>query len=172
MKQKILLITIGVPGSGKSSWCKAYVRNHPDLNIHYVSRDEIRFSLLKKDEPYFSHEDEVVALFNGSIIKGLKNPIVDIVIADATHLSDKARRRLLNTLPVKDVVIIPVYFHVPLGVCIQRNNLREGNARVLEDKIQQMFGVMSWPLSDKCYGKRYKCVWVIDQYGNKMEAYE
>lgn len=172
MKQKILLITVGAPGSGKSSWCQSYIRNHPNQTIHYISRDEIRFSLLKKDESYFSHEDEVVALFNGDIIKGLKNPTVDVVIADATHLSSKARRRLLNTLPLRGITIIPVYFHVPLEVCLQRNNQREGNACVPENKIQQMLDMVSWPLEDKRYGKRYKCVWIIDQYGNKTEVYE
>lgn len=172
MKQKILLITVGTPGSGKSTWCQSYIRNHPNLNIHYVSRDEIRFSLLRKDELYFSHEDEVVALFNGNIIKGLKNPEVDVVIADATHLSDKARRRLLNAIPLKNVIIVPVYFNVPVGVCIQRNNMREGNARVPEDKLYQMFGALSWPLQDKRYGRKYECVWVVDQHGNKMEVYE
>lgn len=172
MKQKTLLITVGAPGSGKSYWCQSYIRNHPNNNICYVSRDEIRFSLLKNGESYFAHEDEVVALFNGNIIKGIKNPEVDVIIADATHLSDKARRRLLNTLPLKNITIIPVYFHIPIGVCLQRNQQREGYARVPDDKLEQMFNVLSWPPHDKRYGKRYKCVWVIDQYGNKMEAYE
>lgn len=172
MKQKYLLITVGVPGSGKSTWCQSYIKNHSDYNIHYVSRDEIRYSILQKGELYFSHEDEVVALFNGQIIKGLKNPEVDIIIADATHLSDKARRRLLNAIPLRNIIIIPVYFHVPLGVCVQRNNQRDGRERVPEDKIQQMYDAISWPFQDKRYGKRYECVWVIDQYGNKMEAYE
>ena len=45
---------VGCPGSGKSTWAKKHL---PDT--YYVSRDEVRFSLLQDGEDYFSHEKEV-----------------------------------------------------------------------------------------------------------------
>lgn len=44
----------GAPGSGKSTWC----RNH-GVSKYRVSRDEIRFSVLKDGEDYFSHEKKL-----------------------------------------------------------------------------------------------------------------
>ena len=57
MKQKILYLMCGIPGSGKSHWAKGV----KDAVI--VSRDAIRFNLLKDGEDYFAHEDEVVETF-------------------------------------------------------------------------------------------------------------
>ena len=50
-----LILMSGVPGSGKSWWCKNKL---PELeeNVLYISRDEIRFSMLNDGEEYFSKE--------------------------------------------------------------------------------------------------------------------
>ena len=46
---------VGIPGSGKSTWAKARCKNNP--HAAYISRDEIRFSLLKDEEEYFAKEN-------------------------------------------------------------------------------------------------------------------
>jgi len=51
-------IMCGCPGSGKTTWLKDHVK--PGSAI--ISRDAIRFSLLKEGEDYFSHEEEVTAI--------------------------------------------------------------------------------------------------------------
>ena len=57
---KQLFIMIGAPVSGKSTWVKRQIREDIDK---YVSRDEIRFSLLKEGDAYFKYEDEVFDTF-------------------------------------------------------------------------------------------------------------
>lgn len=54
-----LYVMIGIPGSGKSTWAKA---NKKEKDI-YVSRDEVRFSLLQDGDEYFSKEKEVLKEF-------------------------------------------------------------------------------------------------------------
>ena len=49
-----LYVMCGVPGCGKSTWCK---NNVPEDAV-YVSRDEVRFSMLKPTDAYFSKEQE------------------------------------------------------------------------------------------------------------------
>ena len=52
---KQLFIMIGAPGSGKSTWVKKQLRNDIDA---YVSRDEIRFSMLQEGDAYFKYEKD------------------------------------------------------------------------------------------------------------------
>ena len=60
----ILYILCGPSGSGKSTWANSDERQ----DIAYVSRDNIRLSLLKDGEDYFSHEKEVFKQFVKEII--------------------------------------------------------------------------------------------------------
>ena len=88
----ILYVVCGTPGSGKSTFLKDIVNDNEKI----VSRDEIRFSLLKPGEQYFSHEKEVYIKFLNAITLNIRNGIN--VYADATHLNEKSRYKLLHGL--------------------------------------------------------------------------
>ena len=60
----------GAPGCGKSTYAKEYCKKYPETV--YVSRDEIRFSLLAEDEYYFSHETEVLEKFYTNIANAIR----------------------------------------------------------------------------------------------------
>lgn len=132
MKSKTLWLTSGVPASGKTTWVK---QNLP--NIPYVSRDEVRFSIIKDDEDYFAHEDEVFEVF----IKKIQNFLdtSNKCVADATHLSEKSRNKLLNKLSLEDTDIIILNFEVPIETLIKRNSQRSGRAYVPKSVIRRMF---------------------------------
>ena len=143
MKQKNLVLLAGIPGSGKSFW----LRTHLGEGDVYVSRDEVRFSLLGDDEDYFSHEAEVfnkfVAQIDENLNKGLR------VFADATHINWPSRRKLLERIHDKENIDIDVYvFKTPVETCLERNAQREGRARVPDNVIRRMRGQMTHPLSD------------------------
>ena len=74
-----LYLMMGCPGSGKSTFLKNKIKNK-DLECAIISRDEIRFSITKPDEPYFAHENEVCAAMwekiNVELANG-KNVFVD-----------------------------------------------------------------------------------------------
>jgi predicted kinase len=61
-----------------------------------ISRDRIRFSLLKNEDAYFSNEKEVFEQFCSEIAKWLKKG--KSCVADATHLNITSRARLINKL--------------------------------------------------------------------------
>ena len=135
----ILYILCGPSGSGKTTWAKNYIIDNNKEEIYYVSRDEIRFKLLKDDEPYFSHEKEVFKKFGNDI----KNALFDgfNVIADATHLNKFSRKKLTNYLDkyINNYKIIYVVFKTIVENCISNNSLRKNIEKVPEQVIYDMF---------------------------------
>ena len=66
---KKLILMMGPPASGKSTITNLIAENHNKICI--VSRDAIRFSLLRDGEDYFAHEDEVIETFYSRINEAL-----------------------------------------------------------------------------------------------------
>ena len=146
---KTLWIMCGAPGSGKTWFAKNKLMK--DSNWDYISRDEVRFSMIKDDEEYFSHETVVFNAFIGKITFALGYGN-DNIIADATHLNWGSRRKLLKALEkyisLENVDIIPVVIEAKLEDVFERNKLRDGRARVPEDVIRKMYNSMSNPEKD------------------------
>ena len=150
-----LVLMMGVPGSGKTTYAKKMMK---DCDI-YVSRDEIRFGLVKEDEQYFSKEDEVLQTF----IKTIDDSLLiaqRYVIADATHLNEKSRDKVLNRLNLENVTLCAVNFIVPLEECIRRNDLREGRAKVPRSVIRRMyFSFIPVNITDKRFSEIINVRW-------------
>ena len=146
---KTLWIMCGAPASGKSWFAKNKLMK--DSNWDYISRDEVRFSMIKDDEEYFSHETAVFNAFIGKITFALEYGN-DNIIADATHLNWGSRRKLLKALEkyisLENVDIIPVVIDTKLEDVFERNKLRDGRARVPEKTIRRMYRNISDPTKD------------------------
>ena len=136
-----LIIMCGIPGSGKSTWAKAHMSSVFD---EYVSRDEIRFALVKEGESYFSREDEVFKTFCRRIDMGLRSEAT--VWADATHLNMKSRLKLLYNLKEKPDEIEIVWMNTDYETAIARNEQRAGTrSYVPPEIIKKMLYVMAPP---------------------------
>lgn len=159
---------VGIPGCGKSTFCKKLIQDFPDVNISYISRDDIRFEMLQPHEDYFAHEDDVYSTFIYRIKKSLEDDKCEVIIADATHLNERARNKLLSQLPLRNAEIIPVFFKVPFEICLKRNNTREGRRKVPESAIQRMANTLTHPKFDKRF--KYLYVWEVDENGQTHMA--
>ena len=143
MKRKNLVILSGLPASGKSTW----LHTHLGEGETYVSRDEVRFSIIDDNEDYFSHETEVFQKFIEKIEKNLDKGLR--VFADATHINWASRRKLLEYIPDKDNIDIDVYvFNTSVYTCVERNKQREGRAKVPESAIHRMHSQFRHPMTD------------------------
>lgn len=134
MSKKLFLLC-GVPGSGKSTWAKSQVDKHGGI---VCSRDAVRFSIIKDNEEYFSHEDEVFEQWIEKINFCISCDCFDNIYVDATHISRKSRQKTLSHLDLKDVDIIPVWFNISPKTCLERNDNRTGRAFVPKSVIRRM----------------------------------
>lgn len=147
-----LFIMVGVPGSGKSTFLKKYFKDKENVKI--VSRDAIRFSLVKPDEPYFSRENEVQLRFWKEINKGLaegKN-----VFVDQTSLTIGARKKLLKNIYGYDKCIALI-MPTSLQTSIEQNRQRVGRACVPEEVIQQMWNNYEDPSRLEGFDAIFEC---------------
>ena len=138
-----LFIMIGAPGSGKTTWCK----NNVPKNAVYISRDEIRFNIIKDEDSYFSKEKIVYDIFINKINEALESGLD--VYADQTSLNAGSRKKLINALNKKPDEIIGIYFTTPLDIVLQRNAQRTGRALVPEDVVVNMFNSLTRPTLDE-----------------------
>lgn len=141
-KKNNLYVMVGPPAAGKSTLART---DFPDSI--YVSRDEVRFSMIKEGEEYFSKEKQVYMEFILRIQEALSTG--KDVVADATHLNKASRAKLLNALILTDVRVVAVFIKPTLEVCLERNLKREGRERVPEDAIKNMHRFCGKPTKEE-----------------------
>lgn len=144
----------GPAGSGKSTWAKKQIAEckYPCI---YISRDEVRAEFLTdEDKNIFAYEDDVFDEFCRRISAALENiEGPDVVFADATHLSEKARNRVLDRLDVSHVDIYPVAFRLPLEQILKQNENRHNNIHtyVPRSVIRRMYYQWQPPTENEKY---------------------
>lgn len=158
MKQKNLWILCGAPGSGKSYFAKNILMT--DNTWVYVSRDEVRYGMLKDSDKYFSKEKEVYDYFVKRIDNALHNDNISNVIADATHLHEPSRMKLLGRLRLEGINVIPIWFNTSYKTCLERNAKREGRAKVPEEVIRDMYNHSKHPKYDHV---KYTAIMEVDE---------
>ena len=147
-----MYMVIGAPGCGKST----YIKNHLKENEIVISRDKIRFGLLKDTDEYFSKEKEVYNEF----IKQINAAIADNkdFYVDQTSLNAAARDKLFNQLIKKPDKIIGIYFTTPLDIILQRNAQRTGRALVPENVVINMYKILTKPTSEENFDE----IWEVE----------
>lgn len=134
-----MYLMCGAPGCGKSYYIKTHLKEGEKI----ISRDEIRFSILKDKDKYFSKEKEVYNEFlrriNAEIAAGS-----DFYV-DQTSLNTGARAKLLNRLNKKPTKLIAIYIDRPLERILFQNAQRTGRALVPEDAVINMYNSIEKP---------------------------
>ena len=158
-KMKSLFLMCGPAGSGKSTWVKAQMAE-AKYPCRWVSRDNVRNTFLTDaDKNMFAYEDDVFDEFCHQIDVALTE--VDVVYADATHLSQKARNKVLDKLHLDGVDIYPVVFNIPLDTILEQNEQRKGIGRtyVPRSVIRRMYYQFEKPTDNEKY--KYKSILTV-----------
>ena len=123
---------VGCPASGKSHKAKTLMSK----DVAYVSRDEIRYSMIEDNDEYFRKEKSVFREFKSQIQTYLD--MGKSVIADATHINKSSRRKLLSNLRLEGVEVIAVYCDTSFNTCFRRNSQRGWRIRVPDSAMYSM----------------------------------
>lgn len=170
MKNKTLWVMCGCAGAGKSTW----IKNHLHAFNGYtsvISRDSIRFSLVKENEPYFSKENEVFDKFISDIKYHLNGS--DNVIVDATHLNVSSRAKLFKNLgeSLRGVQVNAIVIRTSLDTALAHNENRAGTrGYVPQSAIRRMYSQFVMPSFDEGFDKIY--VYRPDVVGTKYTVFE
>ena len=129
-----LIITRGLPASGKSTWAKQWVLEDPEHRVR-INQDDIRLMLGKYWVP--SREKLVQEIQFDAIVEAL-NREFDVVI-DNTNLNNKVLdqfNRLIKTFEDYEIEYKD-FFDTPLSVCIERDKNRD--LQVTEKVIRSFY---------------------------------
>ena len=164
-KRQIVFLLVGPPGCGKSTWInKYYIWDYDAL----ISRDCIRFNLLKEGDEYFEREQEVRRIFFNEIEKmTAEKSWADKVYIDATHLTRKSRHQVLSHI-TGNPYVVAVSFEVPVEVALERNAQRSGRALVPENVIYNMYQTFEKPSVKEGFDE----VWHIDENDNVIKEHK
>ncbi|HST10927.1 MAG TPA: ATP-binding protein [Terriglobales bacterium] len=137
-----VILAIGLPGSGKSSWFK---RN----NITPLSSDMVRLLLF---------DDSREQRFQDLVFSNLRSMLKARLIArrplnyvDATNLTPHERSSWIKLAKDYEYEVQAVYFDVPLEVCLERNRRRE--RLVDEDVMRRMAAKLKAPTFEEGFSK-------------------
>ena len=135
-----LKVMVGISGSGKSTFIKQEVARIEEEHrtTCVISRDFVRQSLLTDRDNYFDKETEVFNEFVRQINEAMELGI-DVVFADATHISPASRAKLLGRLIADPHTKLTFeVIDVPIEVALKRNAQRTGFARVPDSALKKM----------------------------------
>jgi predicted kinase len=142
-----LVITRGLPGSGKTTWARGWVEQDPERRAR-VNRDDLRAML---HNSIWSHDKEFqIQAVRDAIIRRLLDRDVDVV-CDDTNLPARTARdlRRLATLAGAEFEVHDLT-NVALELCLRRNQERLDKDPVPEEWIVTQYRKFilgrDWPL--------------------------
>jgi protein phosphatase len=143
MENKIAILLIGAPGSGKSTWGKHYVDTH--TNFVRICPDEYRAKFGKGED------DQTVSGIAFAATKSAMANMLDAgksVIIDATNMYPKTRKDFIKIAKEKSANTMAIVFEATKSDLIERNMNRgkSGGRNVPEHVIDSMLSKYQRPV--------------------------
>jgi len=137
-----VVLAIGLPGSGKSSWFKRH-------NITPLSSDMLRAFLF--DDPTEQRFQDLIFSNLRSMLKARLIAKRPLNYVDATNLTPHERQSWIKLGHDYGYEVQAVFFDVPLDVCLERNHKRE--RVVADDVMRRMSAKLKAPTFEEGFSK-------------------
>jgi predicted kinase len=137
-----VVLAIGLPGSGKSSWFKRH-------QITPLSSDLLRTLLF--DDPTEQRFQDLIFSNLRSMLKARLIARRPLNYVDATNLTSHDRHGWIKLAKDYGYEVQAVYFDVPVETCLERNRKRERT--VPEDVMRRMAGKLKPPTFEEGFSK-------------------
>lgn len=137
-----VILAIGLPGSGKSSWFKRH-------NITPLSSDMLRSLLF--DDPTEQRFQDLIFSNLRSMLKARLIARRPLNYVDATNLTPHERQSWIKLGQDYGYEVQAVFFDVPLEVCLERNHKRE--RVVADDVMRRMSSKLRPPTFEEGFSK-------------------
>lgn len=144
---KELILTVGAPGSGKSTWAQEQVKDKKVKTV-VLCRDDLRAMLFGGEYKYSRvNEELVMSAMVHSLTKSLRTKDVKRVIIADTNLNQSTRDKFRDVMHSYNQFVMTeadgaqykeVPFEAPWPLLVERNNKR-GNKAVPKDVLRSMF---------------------------------
>jgi predicted kinase len=144
-----VIMTVGIPACGKSTWSKEEVRKDPEGTMR-ISRDDLR-NMLTNYHFTDTNEKVVTDLKEFALAQGLRrgrNIILDETNLNRRNFDDVCE--IVRSLNI-DCMVMEKPFYVELDEAIARDNARVGSAHVSEEIVRRF-----WKKSGGTQHKYYK----------------
>jgi predicted kinase len=142
LSKGVVVLAVGLPGSGKSSWFKRH-------NITPLSSDMLRTILF--DDPAEQRFQDLVFSNLRSMLKARLIARRPMNYVDATNLTPQERQNWIKLAKDFGYDVHAVFFDVPLEVCIERHQRRD--RLVPEDVMRKMAAKLKAPTFDEGFAK-------------------
>lgn len=145
MNNPKLIMLIGIPGSGKTTYAKKYIENTP--NTIHLSSDKIREELWG-DESIQGDNNKVFNLMQRRATDALKQGMD--VVYDATNITRRDRQQMIRLCPSFAKIEARVVW-APINMCIKRDSERKRT--VGKDVIDKMLKRFQPPYFDEGFNE-------------------
>ncbi len=144
-----LILMVGIPGSGKSTYTKTKV----DRRIRVLSSDDIRKELFGSEDDQ-EHNEEIFNTLYSRARKLLEDG-KDVLI-DATNSNKINRKRALSHFDDMNIRRKAIVIETPVNLCIERD---KGRKRVVGEKVINEFSAsFEFPTKDEGFDEIVKVI--------------
>lgn len=138
---KELVVTVGLPRSGKSTWAKT-------TGCPIVNRDSIRLAL--HGEQYLQPAENMVSVIEECMVNALFLAGHETVIVDACHHTEKRRKRWEEFCEKGNILVLGFkFFATDKETCIERAGDDNVIIPVIERMSEEMDCLDNIPMCEK-----------------------